>query len=122
MAIFIAKENIRIGEAQGFQGIVATNTNRLTQLISRNLGYQILSTIQVELSNIKTKFSFTQVNQYEDIHGVRPFASAPDDLVAEVALKRFWTSFFSGLLNSDLKNGTQGKTGRLSKQFSNDND
>ena len=30
-----------------------------------------------------------QVNQYEDIHGGRPFASAPDDLVTEVALKRF---------------------------------
>ena len=89
VAIFIAKENIRIAMAQGFQGIFTTNTNRLTQLISRSLGYQILSTIQVEFSNIKTNFSCTQVNQYEDKHGVRPFAAAPDDLVTEVALKRF---------------------------------
>ena len=83
------QENIRIGEARGFRGIFTTNANRLTQLISRSLGYQILSTIQVEFSNIKTNFSCTQVNQYEDKHGVRPFAAAPDDLVTEVALKRF---------------------------------
>ena len=38
---------------------------------------------------VKLDFAFTQVNQYEDIHGGRPFASAPDDLVTEVALKRF---------------------------------
>ena len=41
------QENIRIGEARGFRGIFTTNANRLTQLISRSLGYQILSTIQV---------------------------------------------------------------------------
>jgi hypothetical protein len=75
VAIYMEQENIRIGEARGFRGIFTTNANRLTQLISRSLGYQILSTIQV--------------NQYEDIHGGRPFASAPDDLVTEVALKRF---------------------------------
>ena len=30
-----------------------------------------------------------QVNQYEDAYGCRPFAEAPDDLVTEVAVKRF---------------------------------
>jgi len=75
VAIYMEQENIRLGKARGFKGIFTTNANRLTQLISRSLGYQILSTIQV--------------NQYEDIHGGRPFASAPDDLVTEVALKRF---------------------------------
>ena len=84
------QENIRIGEARGFRGIFTTNANRLTQLISRSLGYQILSTIQVDSTSMPNLiFSFAQVNQYEDIHGGRPFASAPDDLVTEVALKRF---------------------------------
>lgn len=41
------QENIRLGEARGFQGIFTTNANRLTQLISRSLDYQVLSTIQV---------------------------------------------------------------------------
>ena len=41
------QENIRVGKARGFKGIFTTNANRLTQLISRSLGYQILSTIQV---------------------------------------------------------------------------
>ena len=84
------QENIRIGEARGFRGIFTTNANRLTQLISRSLGYQILSTIQVDSTSMPNLiFSFVQVNQYEDIHGGRPLASAPDDLVTEVALKRF---------------------------------
>ncbi len=30
-----------------------------------------------------------QVNQYEDGNGFRPFADAPDDLVTEVAIKKF---------------------------------
>ena len=30
-----------------------------------------------------------QVNQYEAADGSRPFADAPDDLVTEVAIKRF---------------------------------
>ena len=47
VAIYMEQENIRIGEARGFRGIFTTNANRLTQLISRSLGYQILSTIQV---------------------------------------------------------------------------
>ena len=68
-------ENIRYGKCRGFEGIFTTNANRLTQHISRILGYQILSSIQV--------------NQYEDINGGRPFAEAPDDLVTEVALKWF---------------------------------
>ena len=110
VAIYMEQENIRIGEARGFRGIFTTNANRLTQLISRSLGYQILSTIQVltQLDSIAVSLftnretamksilkpffplSFViQVNQYEDIHGGRPFASAPDDLVTEVALKRF---------------------------------
>ena len=85
------QENLRIGKERFFQGIFTTNANRLTQLISRSLGYQILSTIQVpELFTwIKIALFTAQVNQYEDIHGGRPFASAPDDLVTEVALKRF---------------------------------
>lgn len=69
------QENIRIGRERFYEGIFTTNANRLTQMISRTLGYQILSTIQV--------------NQYEDSSGNQPFASAPDDLVTEVALKRF---------------------------------
>ena len=48
VAIYMEQENIRIGEARGFRGIFTTNANRLTQLISRSLGYQILSTIQVD--------------------------------------------------------------------------
>ena len=68
-------ENIRYGIQRGFEGIFTTNANRLTQHISRILGYQILSTIQV--------------NQYEDANGARPFSEASDDLVTEVALKWF---------------------------------
>ena len=30
-----------------------------------------------------------QVNQYEDESGLRPFAAAPDDLVTDVAYKKF---------------------------------
>ena len=41
------QENLRLGRAGGFQGIFTTNANRLTQLISRSLDYQILSSIQV---------------------------------------------------------------------------
>ena len=43
------QENLRLGRARGFQGIFTTNANRLTQLISRSLDYQILSSIQVEV-------------------------------------------------------------------------
>lgn len=50
VAIFMELENIRVGAARGFQGIFTTNANRLTQLISRSLGYEVLSTIQVILS------------------------------------------------------------------------
>ena len=39
-------ENIRYGKLRGYEGIFTTNANRLTQHISRILGYQILSTIQ----------------------------------------------------------------------------
>jgi len=75
VAIFMEQENIRVAEQKGFLGIFTTNANRLTQLISRSLDYEILLTVYV--------------NQYEDDNGVRPFASAPDDLVTEVALKKF---------------------------------
>ena len=37
----------------------------------------------------KFQLKTTQVNQYEDYNGSRPFAEAPDDLVTEVALKWF---------------------------------
>ena len=59
VAIYMEQENIRIGEARGFRGIFTTNANRLTQLISRSLGYQILSTIQVE-ATLRTTFLFDQ--------------------------------------------------------------
>ena len=59
----------------GYKGVFTTNANRLTQLISRSLDYMILSTVHV--------------NQYEDDQGRRPFQSAPDDLVCEVAMKTF---------------------------------
>jgi len=75
VAIFMEQENIRVAEQKGFLGIFTTNANRLTQLISRSLDYDILLTVYV--------------NQYEDDNGTRPFASAPDDLVTEVALKTF---------------------------------
>ena len=75
LAIFMEQENIRIAKLKGFQGIFTTNANRLTQLISRNLDYEILLSVYV--------------NQYEDDMGFRPFASARDDLVTEVALKKF---------------------------------
>lgn len=76
MAIFLELENIRIAKERGFDGIFTTNANRLTQHISRILDYEILSVIQV--------------NQYEDeATGERPFADAPDDLITEVAWKRF---------------------------------
>jgi len=75
VTLFMEMENIRYGKLRGYEGIFTTNANRLTQHISRILGYQILSTIQV--------------NQYEDYNGSRPFAEAPDDLVTEVALKWF---------------------------------
>ena len=42
-------ENIRFGKEKGYEGIFTTNANRLTQHISRILGYQILSTIQVKI-------------------------------------------------------------------------
>ena len=57
VAIYMEQENIRIGKARGFRGIFTTNANRLTQLISRSLGYQILSTIQVE-EILRTNFPF----------------------------------------------------------------
>ena len=75
VAIFMEQENIRAGKEKGFQGIFTANANRLTQLISRSLDYEILSTVHV--------------NQYEDDNGTRPFASASDDLVTEIAIKRF---------------------------------
>ena len=75
VTLFMEMENIRVGKLRGYEGIFTTNANRLTQHISRILGYQILSIIQV--------------NQYEDANGSRPFAEAPDDLVTEVALKWF---------------------------------
>ena len=75
VTIFMEQENIRAGIEKGFQGIFTANANRLTQLISRSLDYEILSTVHV--------------NQYEDDNGTRPFASAPDDLVTEIAIKRF---------------------------------
>ena len=75
VALFLEKENIRHAKKKGFKGIFTTNANRLTQLISRSLEYQILSTVYV--------------NQYEDDQGNRPFASASDDLVCEVAIKTF---------------------------------
>jgi len=75
ITLYMEMENIRFGKEKGYEGIFTTNANRLTQHISRILGYQILSTIQV--------------NQYEDANGSRPFAEAPDDLVTEVALKWF---------------------------------
>ena len=75
VTLYMEMENIRYGKLRGYEGIFTTNANRLTQHISRILGYQILSTIQV--------------NQYEDYNGSRPFAEAPDDLVTEVALKWF---------------------------------
>ena len=60
---------------KGFKGIFTTNANRLTQLISRSLEYQIVASVHV--------------NQYEDDQGKRPFASASDDLLCEVAIKTF---------------------------------
>jgi len=75
VAIFMEQENIRLGREKGFKGIFTTNANRLTQLIARSLDYEILATVHV--------------NQYEDHKGARPFASAPDDLVTEIAMKRF---------------------------------
>ena len=68
-------ENIRVAKERGFAGIFTTNANRLTQHISKILDYEILSRIQI--------------NQYEDGNGFRPFAAAPDDLVTEVAYKKF---------------------------------
>ena len=65
-------ENIRHCKELGYLGIFTTNANRLTQHISRLMGYTILSTIQV--------------NQYEDANGWRPFMEAPDDMISEVAL------------------------------------
>ncbi len=35
------QENIRLGKEQGFRGIFTTNSNKLTQLISRTLNYQV---------------------------------------------------------------------------------
>jgi hypothetical protein len=35
------QENIRLGKEQGFRGIFTTNSNKLTQLISRTLSYQV---------------------------------------------------------------------------------
>ena len=43
-------ENIRFGKEKGYEGIFTTNANRLTQHISRILGYQILSTIQAKIT------------------------------------------------------------------------
>ena len=68
-------ENIRVAKRRGFEGIFTTNSNRLTQHVSRILDYEILRTIQI--------------NQYEDDTGHRPFAEAPDDLVTEIAVKFF---------------------------------
>ena len=40
-------ENIRVARERGFTGVFTTNANRLTQHISRLLGYEILSSVQV---------------------------------------------------------------------------
>ena len=75
VSLFMETENIRVARERGFTGIFTTNANRLTQHISRLLDYEILSSVQV--------------NQYEDENGLRPFAAAPDDLVTDVAYKKF---------------------------------
>jgi len=41
VALFMEQENIRLGKEKGFMGIFTTNSNRLTQLISRTLNYQV---------------------------------------------------------------------------------
>ena len=75
VVLFLEQENIKHAKRKGFKGIFTTNANRLTQLISRSLEYEVVSSVHV--------------NQYEDDQGRRPFASAPDDLVCEVAIKTF---------------------------------
>ena len=75
VVMFLEQANLRHAQARGYRGVFTTNANRLTQLISRSLDYTILSSVHV--------------NQYEDDQGRRPFASAPDDLVCEVAIKTF---------------------------------
>ena len=74
MVLYLEQENMVHAKRKGYRGIFTTNANRLTQLISRSLEYEIISTVHV--------------NQYEDDQGNRPFASAPDDLVCEVAIKQ----------------------------------
>lgn len=49
ITLYMEMENIRFGKEKGYEGIFTTNANRLTQHISRILGYQILSTIQVKI-------------------------------------------------------------------------
>lgn len=75
VVLFMEMENIRHGMSRGYEGIFTANANRLTQHVSRALGYDVLASVQI--------------NQWEDANGSRPFAAAPDDLVTEVALKRF---------------------------------
>jgi hypothetical protein len=41
VALFMEQENIRKGRERGFLGIFTANANRLTQLISRTLKYQV---------------------------------------------------------------------------------
>ena len=43
VALFMEQENMRVAKTKGFLGIFTTNSNRLTQLISRTLNYQVHS-------------------------------------------------------------------------------
>ena len=56
ITLYMEMENIRFGKEKGYEGIFTTNANRLTQHISRILGYQILSTIQVKIIILKNIF------------------------------------------------------------------
>ena len=67
-------ENIRYGKLRGYEGIFTTNANRLTQHISRILGYQILSTIQVNQYEVMKKHTqlllLTGIEVHIDNHKV----------------------------------------------------
>ena len=43
VALYMEQENIRRAKELGFQGIFTANSNRLTQLISRALKYEVMS-------------------------------------------------------------------------------
>ena len=48
------KEVIHLGQQKQFEGILTVNTNKVTQIIGDQLGYEIVNNIQVRICVVST--------------------------------------------------------------------